>query len=103
MEPTDVLDGTRAFYATRVPGRGPRDLAELHAARAAAGPPAPADPPAVEELASSDGRTVPVRIHTPVGRPASGVVLELHGGGFYLGSAAASDVRDRELAEALGV
>jgi acetyl esterase len=32
-----------------------------------------------------------------------GVLLEIHGGGFYLGSAAASDVRNRELAGALGI
>jgi acetyl esterase/lipase len=30
------------------------------------------------------------------------VVLDLHGGGFYLGSAAAGDVRNRQLADALG-
>lgn len=45
---------------------------------------------------------VPVRIHTPPAR-ATGVLLELHGGGFHLGSAAATDVRDRELVDALGV
>jgi acetyl esterase len=36
-------------------------------------------------------------------RPASGVLLELHGGGFYMGSAAGSDLRNRRLADALGI
>lgn len=35
--------------------------------------------------------------------PVSGVFLELHGGGFYMGSAAGSDVRNRRLADALGI
>ncbi len=104
MELADTdLESTRAFYAARVPGRGPQDADELLAARAASGDSAPSHPPAVEEVATADGRAVPVRIHTPADRPASGVLLELHGGGFYLGSAAAGDVRNRELADALGV
>lgn len=30
-----------------------------------------------------------------VGKPPVGVFLELHGGGFYMGSAAGSDIRNR--------
>lgn len=39
----------------------------------------------------------------PVSMPAAGVFLEIHGGGFYMGSAAGSDVRNRRLAESLGI
>lgn len=88
----------RAFYARRTPGRGPNGPEELQRVRSAAAPPAESNPPPALERV--DG--VPVRIHRPVG-PAAAVVLELHGGGFYLGSAAASDVRNRELADSLGV
>ena len=104
MELADTdLESTRAFYTARVPGRGPQDADELFAARAACGDPAPSNPPALEQVVAADGREVPVRIHTPIGRPPSGVLLELHGGGFYLGSAASGDVRNSELADALGV
>ena len=97
------VDGSRAFYANRMPGRGPRSLAELRSVRASAAPPAPSDPPPIEELVGADGHAVPLRIHTPRGEAASGVFLEIHGGGFYMGSAAGSDVRNQQLADALGI
>lgn len=93
-----LAEPSRAFYADRPVGRGPSSRDELDAARSARVP-APSDPPAVEQLAGG----VPLRIHEPAGRPARGIVLEIHGGGFYLGSAAASDVRNRQLADTLGV
>jgi acetyl esterase/lipase len=98
-----LVEQTSEFYANRPAGRGPADQEELRAVRARLSDPAPADPPAVEEIASAGGRTVRVRIHAPAGTPSSGVLLEIHGGGFYMGSAAASDVRNRRLADALGV
>ncbi|WP_418059104.1 alpha/beta hydrolase [Pimelobacter simplex] len=98
-----LAEQSRAFYDGRVPGRGPTGPAELDALRAAVPTPVPADPPPLTELVGAGGHTVPVRIHLPAGVPPAGVVLELHGGGFYLGSAAASDVRNRRLADALGV
>lgn len=39
----------------------------------------------------------------PLREQATGVVLEIHGGGFYMGSAARSDIRNRQLADAQGV
>ena len=107
MAPVDprllaLVEPSRAFYAQRGARRGPAGPEELRAVRAAAPPPAPADPPALTETVSAGGRSVPVRIHLPAGPPA-GVLLEVHGGGFYLGSAAGSDVRNRQLADALGV
>lgn len=98
-----LVEGSRAFYANRVARRGPSSWEELRAVRTDLAPPAPAHPPAAEEVVSVDDRTVPLRIHAPADRLATGVLLEIHGGGFYMGSAAASDVRNRQLADALGI
>jgi acetyl esterase len=98
-----LVEESSAFYANRVAGRGPGSWEELRAVRAGLAAPAPSRPPAIEEVACAGGRSVPLRIHTPADRPATGVILEIHGGGFYLGSAARSDLRNRRLADALGV
>src|SRR6478735_6189626 len=90
-----LVDESRAFYAQRVAGRGPGSWEELRAVRADAVGPAQSHPPAVEEVAVIEGRRVPLRIHTPTGGTATGVVMEIHGGGFYMGSAVGSDVRNR--------
>jgi acetyl esterase/lipase len=71
------VEATRAFYAGRPAGRGPSSREELEVVRA--GLPVPA--------ATSRRR----------------LLLEIHGGGFCLGSAAASDERNRQLADSLGV
>lgn len=97
------VDESRAFYARRPAGRGPSSLEELRALRAGANAPAECDPMPVAELVSADGRSVPVRIHVPFSKPVAGVFLEIHGGGFYMGSASGSDVRNRRLADALGI
>jgi acetyl esterase len=97
-----LVDESKAFYAQRPAGRGPNGLEELRAVRTAAPAPAEADPPPTPELVSAGGRSVPVRIHMPTSKP-SGVFLEFHGGGLYMGSAAGSDVRNRRLSDALGV
>ncbi|WP_280235978.1 alpha/beta hydrolase [Nocardia cyriacigeorgica] len=98
-----LVDESRAFYEQRAAGRGPSGFEELRAVRAGAGKPAPVEPPAVGELAVADGRSVAVRVHAPTSGLANGVFLEIHGGGFYMGSAADSDVRNRRLADALGI
>ncbi|WP_280469016.1 alpha/beta hydrolase [Nocardia cyriacigeorgica] len=98
-----LVDESRSFYDKREAGRGPRNLDELRVVRAEAGTPARVDPPPVEELVVADGRGVRVRIHVPVGDLVHGVLLEMHGGGFYMGSAAGSDVGNRRLADALGI
>lgn len=61
------------------------------------------EPQPVLEQVSAEGRTVPVRIHVPAGDAPSGVILEIHTGGFFMGSAAGSDLRNRRLVETLGV
>lgn len=102
-ELSSLVDESRAFYARRPAGRGPGNRGELLAFRAGAAAPAECDPPPITVLASALGRSVPVRIHMPVSTPVAGVFLEIHGGGFYMGSAAGSDVRNRRLAESLGI
>jgi len=101
--PEAQLDEARRFYAARPAGRGPGSGAELLEVRARRAAPPSADPPATEETVEVAGRSVPVRILTPSRRPARGVHLDIHGGGFYLDSAAHGDVRNRALAEALGL
>ncbi|MGW6692954.1 alpha/beta hydrolase fold domain-containing protein [Rhodococcus sp. NPDC054953] len=101
--PAEHLAQARAFYAVRPSGRGPNGPDELREARARRSAPAPTDPSAVTEVVDGAGVQVPVRILTPsIGAPR-GVALDIHGGGFYLDSAAHRDVRNRVLADALGV
>jgi acetyl esterase/lipase len=98
-----LVEGSRDFYAHRLAGRGPISWEDLRAVRANLAVPPASHPPALEEVVSVDGRSVPLRIHIPVDKPATGVLLEIHGGGFYLGSAADSDIRSRHLADELGI
>lgn len=99
-----LVDESREFYSRRPAGRGPSNLNELRKVRAAVPQPAECVPPPSMEVVSAEGRSAPVRIHMPAnGRHPVGVLLEIHTGGFYLGSAAASDLRNRRLADALDV
>jgi acetyl esterase/lipase len=65
--------------------------------------PTPDGPPVEDVLAEAGGRQVPVRITTPRSGSPRGVYLEIHGGGFYMSSAARSDYRNRQIADAAGV
>ncbi len=71
--------------------------------RARRSAPSPVDPPAIEETVEAAGARVPVRIFTPTDGRARGVYLDIHGGGFYMDSAARDDARNRELADALHI
>ncbi|WP_211347030.1 alpha/beta hydrolase [Saccharothrix australiensis] len=93
----------RAANAASRAVEGPSDPDELRAARAKRSA-VPPDPAAVEQVVEAAGRQVPVRVLLPAGDTAPrGVHLDIHGGGFYLGSAAQGDARNRRLADALGV
>jgi acetyl esterase len=98
-----LADESRAFYARRAAGRGPSSWEELREFRANTAPSTEPDLSTVAELANADGRSVPVRVHLPDAKAVKGVLLEIHGGGFYMGSAAASDYSNRRLADSLGV
>lgn len=87
-----LVGESRAFYAQRPAGRGPGSFDELRRIRVAAAAPTESLPSPTIELVRIGDRSVPIRIHMPVGTPASGVFLELHGGGFYMGSADALDI-----------
>jgi acetyl esterase len=106
----------RAFYAARAASRGadsqpdpstPEGLREVRALEEArskdASSAASPGPPVLEALAEVAGRRVPVRVIAPESGTAQGVYLDIHGGGFYMGSAARADVHNRGLAHALGI
>jgi acetyl esterase len=65
--------------------------------------PTPDGPPPEEVIAEAGGRQVPVRVTNPRSGSPPGIFLEIHGGGFYMSSAARSDFRNRQLADAAGV
>jgi acetyl esterase/lipase len=107
-----LADETRAVLAAAgtagagaPPPPDPRTAAGLAAARAALPfRPGPDDRIVLEEVAEAGGRAVPIRVVAPrSGGAPRGVVLEVHGGGFYLASAARSDLRNARLADAVGV
>ena len=115
-ESAAYVEEGRAFYAARIASADadsrpdpstPNGLRQARAlederARAAVSAATPG-PPAVEAVAEVAGRRVPVRIIAPESGTARGVYLDIHGGGFYMGSAARGDARNRSLAHALGI
>ncbi|MFB9906987.1 alpha/beta hydrolase [Allokutzneria oryzae] len=98
------VEECRAANAVSGAAKGPSTLDELGEARAkrdAAS--ARPDSSAVEQVVEAAGRRVPVRILAPGGTAPRGVYLDIHGGGFYMGSAAQGDARNQQLADALGI
>lgn len=98
----ETLRQARAFYAQRPSGRGPASEAELHEVRELRASAPAADAPPTTETVAAGGARVPVRIFVPTAGRARAVYLDIHGGGFYLDTAARNDVRNRDLAERLG-
>jgi acetyl esterase len=54
-------------------------------------------------MARSGRHRVPVRVTSPSSSRSRATYLDIHGGGFFIDSAARSDVRSARLADALGV
>jgi acetyl esterase/lipase len=110
------VEESRAFYAARAASRSAdfqpdpatqEGLSEARAmeearAKGAVSMTSPG-PPVVEAVVEAQGRRVPVRIFTPESGTACGVYLDIHGGGFYMGSAARGDAHNRRFAHALGI
>jgi acetyl esterase/lipase len=104
------VEESRAFFAASAASAGSqpppdpttrdglRDARNMLASR-----PALAGRLVTEHVAEAGGHQVPVRIITPEEGETRAVYLEIHGGGFYLGSAARSDARNARLADAVGV
>jgi acetyl esterase len=104
-----MLEDAREFYAATgmkeaMAEPGPSTAEEMREIRAGLPErPAGAGPPAVEAIAEADGRRVPVRILEPPGGEPRGVLIDIHGGGFFMGRAARGDARNRLLSDALGI
>lgn len=98
-------------FAERAAERGAPDFSTpegLAAARDISGygfSAAPADDLGIEpedRVVGAGGSEVPVRIFRPEG-DTRGVYLDIHGGGFYLGSASMGDARNARYVETLGI
>ncbi|MFF3554218.1 alpha/beta hydrolase [Streptomyces tsukubensis] len=99
--PAEQVAEARDFYKSRAAARGPGSLEGLKEARVKRAALHAADPSAIEVTVEGATAGVPVRIFTPVDGPPRGVYLDIHGGGFYMGSAVEGDGRNRALADAL--
>ncbi len=98
-------DASRAFNEKRDAGgerRGPRNRKELVAARAVSEVRSPSGRATVDVL-RAEGREVPVRVITPASGESRAVSVDIHGGGFYMGSAARGDARNARMADSLNV
>ncbi len=99
------VEESRAFAAAKEAAggqQGPTNLEELEEARRSLSA-RPADPPAVERMVGTEQGRVPVRVTSPRGGGSRAVYLDIHGGGFFMDSAARGDARNARLADALGV
>ena len=104
----DLVEESRRFNASALPAGGNQpkpDLSTPEGLRAARSQLShrPPEPRAVERIAGAGRREVPVRVITPSEGQARAVYLQIHGGGFYMDSAARSDTRNALLVDALGV
>jgi acetyl esterase/lipase len=83
---------------------GPGNLEEVRAMRAGLSDrPAEHGPEPLEVVVEAAGLQVPVRILEPPGGEPRGVLLDIHGGGFFMGRAARGDARNRRLSDGLEV
>ncbi|MFF7941653.1 alpha/beta hydrolase [Nocardia gamkensis] len=98
------VEESRRFNAAAKAVAGPTTVEELRQARERqAGSRTSAGNRATQHTAEAAGRRVPVRITVPRETEIRGAYLDIHAGGFYLGSAASGDARNAHLADTLGV
>ncbi|MET8990419.1 alpha/beta hydrolase [Nonomuraea wenchangensis] len=99
-------DIAKALAAMPAPPPGPLDPVAMRAAEEADVPPVAERLPlhAVEDVtARTASGEVPVRIYTPAGAPAYGLLVYFHGGAFFLGSLETHDHVARSLAKETGL
>ncbi|MBU3068169.1 alpha/beta hydrolase [Nocardia sp. NEAU-G5] len=97
------VEESRQFNAGTTAVAAPATLEELrHARDRQASALSQSAGRAVERIAEAAGRRIPLRVTTPRDTAIRGVLLDIHSGGFYLGSAARGDARNALLADALG-
>jgi acetyl esterase/lipase len=99
------FEESRAFHiAKQAAGgqQGPTNYEELERARSSL-PARPAGSRTVERIASAGKGQVPVRVTNPRAGGSRAIYLDIHDGGFYMGSAARGDASNAHLADALGV
>jgi acetyl esterase len=99
------VEGSRRFAAAKEAAggqQGPGSYEELQLARRAL-PIGPDGSRAVECMARAGGAQVPVRVTRPISSGSRAVYLDIHGGGFFMDSAARNDARNARLADALGI
>lgn len=99
------VEESRKFYADKQAAggqRGPTNLDELEKARSSLSI-NPAGPNTVESVARSGQGEVPVRLTSPSSGDPRAAYLDIHGGGFFMDSAARSDARNALLADTLQV
>jgi acetyl esterase len=101
----DHVEESRTFWAAKQAAggqQGPTNYEELKHARSKL-PAQNADSRAVECIARAGESQVPVRVTRPISGRSRATYLDIHGGGFFMDSAARSDARNARLADALGV
>ena len=99
------VEECRAFHAAKQAAggqRGPSNYEELKEARSSL-PARASDSRAVERVARAGKGQVTVRVTSPSCGVSRAMYLDIHGGGFYMDSAARSDARNAHMADALGV
>ena len=99
------VEESRTFYAAKKAAggqQGPSNYEELKEARGSL-PAGPVDSRTVERTARAGTGQVQVRVTSPRSGGSRATYLDIHGGGFYMESAARSDARNARLADALGV
>jgi acetyl esterase len=99
------IEESRTYFAVRQAAggqQGPTNHEELKVARRNL-PTRPAGSRTVERIARAGQGQVPVRVTTPSSCESRAAYLDIHGGGFYMDTAARSDARNAHLADALGI